>query len=325
MAKEAKKKPAEGNKSADRAITRESVVYWLKSSLTLLFIGMVVWAYLRTRDHVARNYSFGNTAPRVVLKERPAWMSDALAARISRVAMPDVAHSAFDHQLLVSTASLLSSHPDSAPWIKSVRSVRRLFEQTPGDVLEIDCEFRAPIALVESGLYFWLVDENGVLLPEQFAASEVRRVMYDQAHRLNLRVIEGVASNPPVSGEKWPGGDLAAGIEMVRHLSDKPYAAEIERISVSNFAGRLDPREAQLVLLTRYNTQVRWGRPISAKDYLVEVPVAQKFQYMEKIVQQFGRVDANHSAVDLRFDVVTYPAVEAPGTEANIATWPNNH
>jgi hypothetical protein len=104
---------------------------------------------------------------------------------------------------------------------------------------------------------------------------------------------------------------------MVKLLYGKPYADEVERISVANYAGRQDPREAQLVLITRYQTQVRWGRPVNAKDYFVEVTPAQKLEYMAKIVQQFGRVDAKHSAVDLRFDRVTYPSIDTQGDQAN--------
>ncbi|MDB5323493.1 MAG: hypothetical protein JWN40_5124, partial [Phycisphaerales bacterium] len=60
-----------------------------------------------------------------------------------------------------------------------------------------------------------------------------------------------------------------------------------------------------------------WGRPVNAKDYFVEVSPAQKLEYMAKIVQQYGRVDAKHSAVDLRFDIVTFPSADAQGEQAN--------
>jgi hypothetical protein len=141
--------------------------------------------------------------------------------------------------------------------------------------------------------------------------------MYDAENHLNLRIIEGVMSPPPESGQKWPGADLAAGIDMIKLLYAKPYADEVERVNVANFAGRQDPREAQVVLITRYQTQVRWGRPVNAKDYFVEVLPAQKLDYMERLVQQFGRVDAKHSAVDLRFDRVTFPTADIQSDQAN--------
>lgn len=319
MPKEAKKKASESRKPiklvGDEA-DRHPVRSFLKAVVMLAFVGGSVFGYLVTRNHVERDVAFSPLPPRVVIKERPGWMSDALAAKIVRVAAPDVAHSAFDHQLLVNTASLLRNHPDSAPWVKSVKSVRRGYEKGPGDLLEIDCEFRAPVALVKWEGYFWLIDGDGVLLPEQYNAADLQKVMYDGQH-LSLRIIEGLLNPPPESGQKWLGGDLEAGIDMVKLLYGKAYADEVERINVANFTGRQDPREAQVVLITRYQTQVRWGRPINAKDYFVEVTPAQKLEYMEKIVQQFGRVDARHSAVDLRFDRVTFPSADAQGDVAN--------
>jgi hypothetical protein len=104
---------------------------------------------------------------------------------------------------------------------------------------------------------------------------------------------------------------------MIKLLYGKPYADEVERVNVTNLAGRQNPNEAQVVLITKYQTQVRWGRPVNAKDYFVEVSPAQKLEYMSRIVQQYGRVDAGHSAVELRFDEVYFPSADINGEQAN--------
>jgi hypothetical protein len=321
MAKEAKKKSGGESKKAaaiplkgDARPPRPSIKAFVKAVVLLAFVGSCAYGYLRTRDYVAKDLSAHAVPPKVVIRQRPTWMSDALANKILRVAAPDVAHSAFDHQLLVNTASLLRNHPDSAPWVKSVTSVRRIYGERPGDTMEIDCEFRSPVALVKWDAYYWLIDGDGILLPEQYTPADLRKVMYDGNH-LSLRIIEGVMSAPPESGQKWQGADIAAGIDMIKLLYGKGYADEVERINAANFGGRQDPREAQLVLITRYQTQVRWGRPVNAKDYFVEVSPAQKLDYMARLVQQFGRVDAKHSAVDLRFDRVTYPSADATAVD----------
>src|SRR3954468_13186857 len=240
MPKEAKKKPADAKKPSRRdewtdasTADRHPIRSFLKAVVTLAFVGGCVFGYLRTRDAVAGTITFRPVPPRVVLKERPAWMSDSLANKILRVAAPDVAHACFDHNLLVNTASLLRNHPDSAPWVRTVRSVRRAYENSPGDLIEIDCDFRAPVALVRWELYYWLVDGDGVLLPEQYTQADLRKVMYDGDH-LSLRIIEGVATSPPESGQKWQGADLAAGIDMIKLLYGKPYADDVERINVTN-------------------------------------------------------------------------------------------
>src|SRR5712672_1570648 len=139
MAKEAKKKTADVKKplNEEPAGDRHPIRSFLKAVVLLLFVGASVFGYLKARDHVVKEVTFSQNPPRVVLKDRPSWMSDALANKIMRVAAPDVSYSAFDHQLLVNTSMLLRSHPDSAPWVKNVRSIRREYEKTPGNTLEI--------------------------------------------------------------------------------------------------------------------------------------------------------------------------------------------
>jgi len=82
-------------------------------------------------------------------------------------------------------------------------------------------------------------------------------------------------------------------------------------VDVTNFAGRKDQKEAQIVLVTRYGTEVRWGRPVSSKDFFVEVAPTQKLSYLQAIYEEVGRVDGNHPWIDIRFDAVTYPSAQA--------------
>ena len=71
---------------------------------------------------------------------------------------------------------------------------------------------------------------------------------------------------PPAEvGRKWIGEDLTAGIEMLQLLAGKPYAEDLLRVDVSNFGGRVDAKEAHLVLYTRDGSEVRWGRPPAAR------------------------------------------------------------
>lgn len=56
------------------------------------------------------------------------------------------------------------------------------------------------------------------------------------------------------------GEDFVATLDMVEHLNGQDFADEIVKIDMNNHAGRVDPREAQIVLVTKHNTEVRWGR-----------------------------------------------------------------
>lgn len=283
----------------------------------LLLVGGLGAGLYFDRAYVEHKVAASNEPPRVVLKNRPVWMSEFLADQIARTAQPNGTHSVFDHQLLIDTRELLEANP----WIQDVRQIRRAYGQRPGDTLEIDCDYRAPVALVRWKDYYWLVDGSGVKLPEAFGETFLPRIMFGQDHKVNIRVVDGVQQPPPESGAKWLGDDLKAGLELVKLLYGRPYAEEVEKVDVANFAGRRDAKAAQLVLVTKYKTQLRWGRPLSASDdFFVEVTPAQKLKYMESIYSELHRVDANCEWVDLRFDTPTRPS--APSAQTATAQIP---
>jgi hypothetical protein len=192
-----------------------------------------------------------------------------------------------------------------------VKEIRRAYGRRPGDTLEIDCEYRAPIALVHWKNDYWLVDGDGVKLPDPFTAAQVPSIIMGQDGHLNIRVIEGVSTAPLAAGQKWPGDDLAAGLDLAKLLYGLNYAEEIDKVDVSNFGGRVDPKESQIVLITKYPSEIRWGRPVNGKDFLknffVEIPTAQKLKVMQQIYAEYHRIDANQPWIDIRFDLPTYP------------------
>jgi hypothetical protein len=302
MAKASKSKSQESR--AIRGVLRPWMGHLAGIVVLMGVIATAVWA---ARKHVDRDITFPRQPPQVVIKDRPVWMSDVLAEQIVRLAKPAGARSVYDHQLLREVSLALESNP----WVKQVNAVRRLYAERPGDTIEIDAEFRAPLAMVKWGDYYWLIDGDAYKLPEQFRQEQVLKIVRGTDGRTNIRVIEGVLRPPPQVAEKWLGADLAAGLEMVKLLYGKRYADEIISVDVSNFDGRRDAREAHIVLGTHRGTQIRWGRVPSAKDAFVEVPAAKKLEYLQQVWEQYQRVDAAQPWIDIRFDRITYPAAQS--------------
>jgi len=239
----------------------------------------------------------------VVLKNRPIWMSDFLADTIATSVRPDVARSPLDHKLLVEAVDALQSNP----WIKTVNQVRRAYDRAPGDTIEVDCEYRAPVALVKHDGLFTFVDEAGTILPDRFTADQLSRLIYGSQGKTEIRIIDGVKQRPTSAGQHWPGDDLTAGLELVRLLAHQPFADEILKVDVSNYHGRQDPAAAHIVLVTKYLTEIRWGRNPSATDKFVEAAPEVKLAHMAEIFRQFKQIDAHQPWLDLRFDHVIYP------------------
>ena len=112
---------------------------------------------------------------------------------------------------------------------------------------------------------------------------------------------------PVGAGQKWTGDDLAAGLDLAKVLYGLNYTEEIVKIDVSNFGGRIKPMEAQISLITKYDTQIRWGLPINSKDLIGEIPAARKLSVMEQVFADYHRIDGGWPWIDIRFDLPTYP------------------
>jgi hypothetical protein len=73
-------------------------------------------------------------------------------------------------------------------------------------------------------------------------------------------------------------------------------------VNVSRFNSA---REPHVVLITKYNTEIRWGRTPSEldKDPFMEISTARKLDRLQRLYAQFGRVDAAQAdGIDIRFD-----------------------
>ena len=224
----------------------------LRMCLVMLLIGGGSVGLYCLRQYVERKVVFPTEPPQVVLKNRPAWMSDFLAERIAATARPIGTHSPLDHQMLVDAERMLRRDPRISPWIREIRQLKLLYVHRPGDTLEIDCEYRAPVALVRWGDYYWLVDGEGSMLPEHFTREQIFKIIYGRDGKVNIRLVQGVHRPPPEPGRKWPGEDLAAGLDVLKLMYGRDYAEEILAVDVANFQGRQDAKESQLVLLTRH-------------------------------------------------------------------------
>src|SRR5579864_3791377 len=144
------------------------------SLIAAVLLGGIGAGYYYADQYVQQRAAFNNQPLIIVIKNRPPWMNDFLVEQIAAIARPIGAHSAFDHKLLLDTAEMLGRNP----WVRKVHSVRRAFTRRPGDTLEVDCEYRAPVALVKHGSFYWLVDEKGVLLSERFVEQDVANIQF---------------------------------------------------------------------------------------------------------------------------------------------------
>lgn len=260
-----------------------------------------------SRDFADRTVLKPVTPVNVRIVNPPAWMNEEVRQRIVQIATPVTAKSSLDQDQVKEIAQILAAEP----WVRQVHRVQRIYGKQPGDTLEVDCDFRAPVALVQDQGWFWMVDAEGVKLPERFTKDELAKVAIGRGlEKIQLRVVTGVHNSAPQAGEKWVGRDLEAGLELARLFFDKPFMNDVAMIDVGN----VDPVQPdvagapnEVVLHTRYNTQIRWGSPIRQNGFSVEVSSAQKLATLERLWQEYQRLDAGKPWIEIRYDRVVYP------------------
>ncbi len=292
------KKPREPMNPETAARIRRVVGHALAG---IAFGAILAGGFLVSKRYVEQRVVIADVPPRVVMKEQPAWMSDSLAEQILASVRPVTPVKADDHQVLVDRALLLSVNP----WVKKVNAVRRAYGNQPGDVIEIDCDYRAPVALVHWQDKYWYIDADGVQLPDPLTPEQASRLI--QPGKSMFRIIDGIYKVPSGPGRTWQGGDLQAGIEMVALLADVEEVSDIVKIDVSNYSGRISPNESQINLVTRDRREIRWGQPPSSKAFFVEQKVDRKLEFLKQAKRTTGRVDMNQPWIDLRFDSPTVP------------------
>lgn len=297
------RQPREPMSPETKAKIRRGMVNVFAASL----VGTLAVTGFMASDKYVKTIEKSETAPAVAIAGgAPAWMNGQIEEQILSAVRTDKPSQPTDRQTLEERAKTLAA----SPWVKQVKSVRRTYGNGPGDTIEINAEFRTPVAMVRWENDYWYVDAEGVRLPEHFNSTQIRQ-MLAAGGRPTFRIIEGVAHFPNETGKAWPGKDLRAGLELIALLSDKPYADQITRIDVGNYDGRVNANESQINLITRYDTQVRWGQAPSSRAFFVEQRVDRKLEVLQQACRQTGRVDMNLPWIDLRFDNATVPSQRA--------------
>jgi len=167
-------------------------------------------------------------------------------------------------------------------WIARVHSVRR----TGDGRFEVSARYRIPLAMVQQGGEFLLIDGEGVRLPGTYFPDP------------SWKFIRGVRAGAPVAGERWPGDDLSAGLRLVADLSQEPFAAQIAGVIVENFGGRVAHGRSHIELVSdREGGRIRWG---SAPGQEVEEnSVEQKLAILRANHRVSGRADSGHQVIDI--------------------------
>ncbi len=212
--------------------------------------------------------------------EGPAWCAQDLAD----LKFPRRSYSVFDSALTREIAEAYLA----CPWVAAVERVEKCFPNQ----LRVELTLREPVAFVRLPGGFHTIDAEGFVLPIEYGA-------WDHARR-PLPAIQGVASTAPRPGARWGDRRVAAGLAVAAALAAEPTVLRcIQYVDVANLDGELDPTRSEVVLYSRRNITVLWGRPPDTKKF-GEPSLADKLARLRRCLGRPFAL-AGGTQLDLRF------------------------
>jgi hypothetical protein len=210
----------------------------------------------------------------VVLANAPQWVDEQLKEKITAAAGRQ------DILLNEQAAHIVAKNLASVAWLDKIRT------RTTNESIQVQAEFRKPIAYIRLGQSEFYLDSQ--------------RVVLDYTPIPNLTIVEitgltDVKKAPP-PGQPFKRDDLAAAITIIDRLNrmdnavtpSKPLLNQIASIDISNYNGRRDRRKPHIVLFTSDNTRIEWGAAFGAWQKYLESTDEQKLAKLYGYYKEHG-------------------------------------
>lgn len=234
------------------------------SVLILLLVHRRVYAYLM------HNEEFQVDVRHLAVLHRPEWAGTEMDKVLVEVAEADARLSIFDVDLAEKVNRLFERNP----WVARVEEVRKAFPNR----VEVKLLLRRPALAIERKGQFMLVDAEGVRLPG----------LYSRIPRLPFGVypVLGAREENPAPGQRFDASEIRSSLAIAAQLDVSGMGKFLRSpvIDVTNFGGRRNPVESEIVLWTPERVALEWGRA-PEEEYFGELPAEEKIRNLKLVLQ----------------------------------------
>jgi hypothetical protein len=214
----------------------------------------------------------------------PEWASSELKAKIRAAAGGKT------FRLDEEAAEIVAENLASVVWLDNIKI------QTTHKQVLIKARWRKPLAMVKSGSQSFYVDDELVVLD------------FVPMPNLPIVKIEGLLAKVPSPGEIWQSDDLDAAVTILAKLDQmdkavtpsKPLLYEIDRIDVSNFAGRKNSRLPHIVLYAKDDTEIIWGAEFGKWQRYLEAKDEEKLAKLYAYYKEYRSLSGGVKYINLR-------------------------
>ncbi len=213
----------------------------------------------------------------------PKFVPVDLVGQVQRLAGWKEDLSLLDSNLTADVAEAFAAHP----WVSRVVQVKKAFPAA----MDVQLEYRRPVALVEVTEGFHVVDADGILLPPRDFPSSIKT---------QLPIIRNVLSNPAgVPGTAWGDATVLAAARLAEVLEARWKKLELAAIVAPRpMSSNPDPTQMVFELVSTGGSKILWGRA-PGTGQPGELTANQKLSRLTKYLAEFGSFDQPHGPYEI--------------------------
>jgi len=274
---------ARGMAALRQRIVRPATLAWAAATAVLCAGFAQLTMFL---PDLARRPEYRLAIDQIRVTQLPHWVpADLVEQVVTRANLPREV-SVLDDELLRDIAEAFALHP----WVEQVVSVRKRFPPA----IEVEVEYRRPVAMVESRRGTYPIDKHGVVLPGQdFSVAATRQ----------YPLVTGARSTPQgAPGTEWGDPIITDAAAIADALGPHWKKLALLRIECPASPARddsLDDGVYQIAALG--GSRIIWGQP-PGSNHPAELDAETKIQRLLEYAQRFGAFGPDHGPflIDIR-------------------------
>ena len=215
----------------------------------------------------------------VTFNNPPVWLDESLLYELKNMVRSHLGAVPVGRQGLINASEAL----EGTGWFSCVDQVA----WEDASHATVDASFLVPHARVQTSTDNRFVDPMGIVLPERDG-----KIVSPDYHFVTLLAPE---HQPPLRpGLRWDGGDIIAGLQVLRLMYDKPWALQVALIDLSSWS-----YDGSLTLVTDTPCRLRWGSA-PGQEVGLEALAQEKLARLDHMYRDYGAIDQGRS-VNLDF------------------------
>jgi cell division septal protein FtsQ len=241
------------------------------ASLALAAAAVLLWPHIsKFLPDISQRGEYRVAVSDIEISRPPHWVPQTLIQQVAEQASLPEHVSLLDDSLVETVARAFRQHP----WVEKVVRVRKSYPAR----LEVELEYRKPVAMVEVKQGLYPIDASGILLPPtDFSITDTK----------NYPLVSSVRTTPQsAAGNAW-GDPVVLGAAQISAVLSARWK-EFSLVEIRVPTGSAEDGVYQLY--TKGGSRIVWGRS-PASDHPGELSAEQKVGRMEEYVNRFGGFD----------------------------------